>query len=297
MSKSVNLSEYIHPKMDILFLALNAPEVSNSNAHWFSRNLSFWNLLYDAGIINSRIYNPLEGDIKVFGTNTFNWNNMTIGVTDLNREQVETQSNKVNTTKVQVDKVLGILDDTDTQKLCIMHSKAAKEFAKHGIIKSNNSYGKIGQYKGTEIFNVPFHNASVPNKASYYKMLLTNTVITQGQKAVKEIPEIQIIKKAQPLNSSNVFYLPDGMNSITESDIKAGTIRITIAAKEYFKREAVKLHIEINGQIFCARYIIREGRSDLLRIGKQALNLLGVKPGGRLKFTKFDALRFKIEKS
>lgn len=36
----VNLKEYIYPEMDILFLALNAPLVSNANAHWFSRNLS-----------------------------------------------------------------------------------------------------------------------------------------------------------------------------------------------------------------------------------------------------------------
>lgn len=36
----VTLKEYVHPEMDILFLALNAPEVSNANAHWFSRNLN-----------------------------------------------------------------------------------------------------------------------------------------------------------------------------------------------------------------------------------------------------------------
>ena len=53
--KIVNLQEYIHPKMDILFVALNAPEISNSNAHWFSGTLNFWNILFDSGLIVERI--------------------------------------------------------------------------------------------------------------------------------------------------------------------------------------------------------------------------------------------------
>jgi hypothetical protein len=53
--KKVNLREYIHPKMDILFVALNAPEISNSNAHWFSRNLNFWDILFEAGLTTRRI--------------------------------------------------------------------------------------------------------------------------------------------------------------------------------------------------------------------------------------------------
>jgi len=31
----VNWKQCIHPEMAILFLALNAPEISNRNGHWF----------------------------------------------------------------------------------------------------------------------------------------------------------------------------------------------------------------------------------------------------------------------
>ena len=61
MSKKVKLKEYIHPKMDILFLALNAPETSNKNEHWFSGSLSFWNVLFNAGLITQHLKIPKEG--------------------------------------------------------------------------------------------------------------------------------------------------------------------------------------------------------------------------------------------
>ena len=62
MSITVNLKEYIHDEMDLLFVALNAPAVSNANQHWFSGNLSFWNVLYEAGIITKSIWKLTEGE-------------------------------------------------------------------------------------------------------------------------------------------------------------------------------------------------------------------------------------------
>jgi hypothetical protein len=179
MLKKVNLQKYIHPKMDILFVALNAPDVSNTNRHWFSRNLSFWNLLFKAGIITQRIVDPLEGDEIVFDSTKINSGGIVIGVTDLNRDDVETKSNFVQTSKQQVERILEIIADTKVKKICIMHSKVAKEFAFNGIIKRNfkdgkNCYGKVGNYIETEIFEVPFHNASLPEKEKYYKLLLGN---------------------------------------------------------------------------------------------------------------------------
>lgn len=177
-NNKVNLKEYVHPKMDLLFVALNAPEVSNRNAHWFSRNLSFWNLIFDAGIITKTIVNPLEGDENVFGNTSINYKNWRIGVTDLNRAVVATKSNSVTTNSEQVKRILQILETTSTNRMCLMHSKVADEFAVQGIIKRNyqagkNIYGKVGRYKNTEIFEVPFHNASVPDKKEFYKLIIS----------------------------------------------------------------------------------------------------------------------------
>lgn len=179
MEQKVSLQEYIHPQMDILFLALNAPDVSNSNEHWFSYNLSYWKLLYRAGIITQHITNRLEGDQKVFGNNIINYKKWIIGVTDLNRETVATSSRSVSTNKNQVDRILTILKTNPTQKLCIMHAKVADEFEKNGIIRRNiksgiNSFGKVGKYHETLIYEVPFHSGNIyEERERYYKLLIS----------------------------------------------------------------------------------------------------------------------------
>lgn len=174
MENKVNLSEYIHPKMDILFVALNAPENSNRNAHWFTNNLSFWNLLLRSGIITQPILNKLEGDVKVFGSNKINYKNQIIGVTDLNRRTVETDSKNVEVRPSDVRRIMEILKKHQVSRLCLMHSNvgaAFREFASE--IKFNkNRYGKIGHWNNTEVFEVPFHNASITDKEKYYSMLI-----------------------------------------------------------------------------------------------------------------------------
>ena len=160
--------------MDILFVALNAPENSNKNAHWFTNNLSFWNLLYRSRIITEQITNKLEGDIKVFGDSKINHKNWVIGVTDLNRRIVETDSKKVDVRPSDIKRILEILKKNDVSRLCLMHSNVGTAFRDFATeIKFNkNRYGKIGQFNNTEIFEVPFHNASIPNKEAYYSNLI-----------------------------------------------------------------------------------------------------------------------------
>ncbi len=164
--------------MDILFLALNAPDVSNANAHWFSYNLSFWNLLLRAGIITRPIFDKFKGDELIFGGNELNYKNWNIGVTDLNRETVETNSKAVIKNKTQVEKIIKILKTTETNRLCLMHADVATEFALHGIIKRNfkdgeNTFGIVGHYMKTTIYEVPFHSGNeYSERENYYKLLL-----------------------------------------------------------------------------------------------------------------------------
>lgn len=174
MNNNVNLKEYIHPKTKLLFVALNAPVNSNNNAHWFSNNLSFWNLLYRSGIITSQINDKMKGDLKVFGDNSINYKNWNIGVTDLNRRDVETDSNKVSVLPSDVERIINIIKYNKINKLCLMHShvgRAFREYA-HDVKFNNNRYGRIGVFNRTEIFEVPFHSAMVKNKEKYYKMLI-----------------------------------------------------------------------------------------------------------------------------
>lgn len=178
MNKKVNLIEYVHPKMDLLFVALNAPEVSNANSHWFSYNLSFWNLLFRAGVITQTISDPKQGDVTVFGGSEFNHKSWNIGVTDLNRDIVATISSQVNTNTAQVERILSIIENNDVKILCLMHSMVAEEFERNGIIVRNNKHGVnefgiVGKYKSTVIYEVPFHSGnSIPNKEIYYTKLI-----------------------------------------------------------------------------------------------------------------------------
>ena len=303
MSKSVNLKEYIHDKMDILFVALNAPEISNANQHWFSRNLSFWNQLCEAGIITQPIWNPLEGDERVFGSNQINFNNWNIGVTDLNREVVETDSSEVKTNKEQVDRILMILKTRKVKKLCLMHGKVAEEFEKHGLITRNysggaNIYGKVGRFEATDIYEVPFHNASIPNKHFYYRLLFSEKPNTTVIKDIaKEKPVIQDASVPfKPKPGGATFILPDTGNSITDKDIAKGTLRITAGFKSHFPSRDSMIELVINGVTYIAKLVKRDSRSDLLKLGKHLIQQLGVKANGRLKFTKTGLNSFIIEK-
>ncbi|MBK7304993.1 MAG: hypothetical protein IPI90_17575 [Saprospiraceae bacterium] len=179
MALKVNLKEYIYPKMNLLFVALNAPEVSNANAHWFSYNLSFWNLLFRAGVITQTISDPKEGDVKVFGSNKINYRNWIIGVTDLNRDVVATKSTQVTTDSTQVKRILSIIENNAVKRICLMHSMVTEEFERNGIIVRNNktgvnAFGIVGKYKSTVIYEAPFHSGnSIPNKEIYYSKLIS----------------------------------------------------------------------------------------------------------------------------
>lgn len=303
MSATVNLKEYLHPQMDLLFVALNAPEVSNENAHWFTYNLSFWNLLFNAGIITKPITDKLKGDVTVFGTTTINYNNWVIGVTDLNREVVDTNSLNVTTNIDQVKRIKNIIDTHPTKRICLMHGLVAEEFEKQDMIKRNynggkNQYGKVGQYKNTAIFEVPFHNAAVPSTVSFYKLLIhsseTNEVEEIEEASQKEQSIPQTITDIKDVSGA-VFYLPDVGNSITDKDITKGTLRITASAASWFPSQSTTIKVVVNGKVKTVAYEKKDGRSDLLKIGKDFMQQLGLKPNGRLKVTRLLSNIYKIE--
>ena len=79
---------------------------------------------------------------------------------------------------------------------------------------------------------------------------------------------------------ANYIILPDSpSNSISEKDIEKGTFRITISSKYLFHQCSNKVIIEVKGLRFEATYKAREGRSDMLSIGKIAMLNLNLKTG------------------
>lgn len=303
MKNQVNLTEYLHDEMDLFFVALNAPEESNNNGHWFSRNLSFWNVLYDSGIITSSVFDPLMGDVIVFGTNAINFNKMIIGVTDLNRTDVQINSKDVKTNLEQVRRIIEILDAKKVKRLVLMHSKVATEFEEANLITRNfkngvNIYGKVGQYKATEIFQVPFHNASIPDKAAFYRMLIDNTV-SENAKVSKaaNFPPVSIVKSTETSFAKVSFTFPDEGNSITEKDIEKATLRVTVAFKAYFPPTDSQIDIVFKDTTYHVKYVKRGSRSDLLKLGKDLMSKFGLRVPFRVKFTKLGMNKFEISKA
>lgn len=166
----VNLQEILHPKMDVLFLALNPPVNSNNNGHYFSNNLSFWNVLYKSGLITQPVINKLSGDEEVFRKQNINYKKKVFGITDLVHDLVETNSNRVNVDTNRINRILEIINKRPTNILCLMHSKVSKAFQAVGLLQKPG-YGLVGKYKTTSIYNVPFHNASIGYKEQYYSGL------------------------------------------------------------------------------------------------------------------------------
>ncbi len=170
MSK-INLVEILHPEMDILFVALNPPVNSNKNGHYFSNNLSFWNLLFRSGLIKQPVKSELTGDDEVFRNNSINYKNAVYGITDLVHDVVETNSQKIKAEKNGVSRIINLLSVHNVKTMCLMHSKVAMTFHEYGLIRRLSTYGLVGNYKSTHIYEVPFHNASISNKDNYYELL------------------------------------------------------------------------------------------------------------------------------
>jgi hypothetical protein len=171
MKLEVNLKEILYPRMDILFVALNPPVISNRNEHYFSNNLSFWNLLYRSELIVRAVQNKFTGDEEIFRNQANNYKGAVFGITDLVHDKLETYSVNIKVEAGRVERISKILETHATKVLCLMHSKVALAFQQQGLIKRHKNYGMVGSCKTTLIYEVPFHNASVPDKHIYYSLL------------------------------------------------------------------------------------------------------------------------------
>lgn len=82
------------------------------------------------------------------------------------------------------------------------------------------------------------------------------------------------------------FVLPAPGNDITSDDIGDSKLRITVGFKKYFPKDHCDMIIVVRDELHTARFIYQERRSYVLRIGKKAMKLLGLKAGGQVHITK-----------
>jgi len=137
------LKRYVRKDLDVLFVALNPPEQSNSNKHYFSGKQSrFFKLLGVSGIITHEIPKACA-DEKVFGTTEINYRGASFGVVDL-VDVVETRSGKVRVAAADVVSLVSQIRSLAPRFACVIHSRVLKALNTDGGLVHPLNYGLCG---------------------------------------------------------------------------------------------------------------------------------------------------------
>jgi G:T/U-mismatch repair DNA glycosylase len=134
---------FLRPNLDLLFVALNPPNQSNINGHYFSGKQSlFYKQLYQSGLITTEV-DKMTADDLVFGSNKVTYKGMQFGIVDLIPHTVETDSSKVNVTKEDVKALVKRIYENSPRVVCVIHSKVKREFEK--LLNKKFEYGYWGK--------------------------------------------------------------------------------------------------------------------------------------------------------
>ncbi|NLX03467.1 MAG: hypothetical protein GXY40_13220 [Syntrophomonadaceae bacterium] len=169
---------YLREGLDVLFVALNPPQQSNNNGHYFSgRNSRFFQQLFKSGLITENL-DKLIADELVFGGTKYNYKNKLFGVIDLKPRTEETNSNRV---KVKREDVMLMLDRIRRYRpkiVCIIHSEVKNQFGKvTGISLQDGFNGKVLDGCDTDFYYNHFPNGnSIPDevKIDIYRTIRNN---------------------------------------------------------------------------------------------------------------------------
>lgn len=144
MNSQVNLKPFLRAGLDVLFIALNPPQQSNANAHYFSgRSSRFFKLLYLSGLITREIPHA-TADVTVFGGNQINYHGCAFGVMDLVGDHVETSSSLVRHSRSHVEALLDTLMALRPRFACVIHSKVCTALNQSGRLMQPLKYGWCG---------------------------------------------------------------------------------------------------------------------------------------------------------
>ncbi|MCX6244657.1 MAG: uracil-DNA glycosylase [Bacteroidetes bacterium] len=147
-------------------------------------------------------------------------------------------------------------------------------------------------------------NIDFSMKRETYKSQISSLFKALYEKKLEKIPNIfpETITEAMPElpqkpsnNDPRSFIIPSSGNSITDSDISAGQLRITIDFKDYFPKESCRLKVIIGGETYNASFTYKIGRSHVLRIGGKAMEKLGIEPYGSVRLKKISIDTYELK--
>ena len=93
-----------------------------------------------------------------------------------------------------------------------------EEFEKNGLINRNsklgkNTYGEVGRYKDTTIYEVPFHNASIRGKANYYELLIGSTTSSNNNSSSRSSGTLTRVSYVSPALIASAFWIKSSSTS------------------------------------------------------------------------------------
>jgi hypothetical protein len=121
------LRPFVRLNLDVPFLALNPPQQSNDNGHYFSGDVP-----------------KSYGDEVVFGSTSVNYKQSAFGVIDLLAELVETHSGKVRPSQGHVEQVVANIRRLEPRFVCVIHSKVRDALNRHAGFTRELDYGICG---------------------------------------------------------------------------------------------------------------------------------------------------------
>jgi hypothetical protein len=162
------LIPFVRKNLDILFVGLNPAKGSSHNRHYFSVNQSFWNQLFEAGLIIVPV-DKTNADEKIFGSTDFNYQGWSYGITDLVPKYAESDSKKIKPKHSDCENLAVLIRDISPRVVILLHSKVMKYFIDYvNYPLPSTNYGQIGNIIPgctTKFFNIAFpHGNAIPSK-------------------------------------------------------------------------------------------------------------------------------------
>ena len=158
MEKS-NLIPFVRENLDILFVGLNPATGSSHNRHYFSVRQSFWDQLYDASLITSRIDKSNADDV-VFGSTVRNLQGWSFGITDLITTIAESDGHKIKPTRENCEELRDTIVNMKPRVAILLHGEVVKRFMRflcRPVPPANSGQlGKLISGCATMFFNIAF---------------------------------------------------------------------------------------------------------------------------------------------
>lgn len=280
------LRDVLKNNLDAVFCGTAKGDTSAKRGYYYAGpGNQFYPILFKAGFTDSLLRPEDCYSIDKYG----------LGLTDLVSNRSGNDS-ALSDEDFDVPSFVAKINKYQPRFLAFNGKKSASYVLGYNGITSGVSYGLCTKTIGaTRLFVLPSTSGSARSFWDESIWIEFKHLLSEKEQPVEKANMVST-PSTMPVASPSMgsIVLPDQGNSITVGDINAGQLRITVAFKSFFSAVTNECIIHYKGKTKSASYTVREGRSDVLRIGKDAMELLHVKPNSRIRISKLKNGHFEL---